>query len=291
MTNGAARPKVNDRRTLAKESLNPLKPVTRRSLAQSYRTITRLPHEPRSCHTAFMISVIIPTLNAATTLPATLESLIPAAVQGLVREVLVIDGGSTDSTLKLADGFGAITISGGPIRATRLTAGAKLARFPWLLFLDPGCALDPGWEREVGHLIGKIEDGNRPPVAAVFRFVLDDDGFEARATEFFARWSATLLGLAHAEQGLLIPQSLFTEVGGFKPYPVLEDVDLSRRVGRRRLLTLRSNAVSNANHYRQQGYTARALRYYGCLGLYALRVPTTRIASLIGPEPKQAPGT
>lgn len=259
--------------------------------AQSYRTITRLPHEPRSCHTDFMISVIIPTLNSATTLSATLESLIPAAVQGLVREVLIVDGGSTDATLKIADGFGAITIAGGPLRASRLTVGAQLARFPWLLFIDPDCALDPGWEREAGHLIGKIEDGNRPPSAAVFRFVLDDDGIKARVTEFFARWSAVLLGLAHSEQGMLIPQSLYTEVGGFKPYPLLADVDLSRRVGRRRLMTFRSNAVSNANHYRQQGYIARALRYYGCLGLYALHVPMVRIASLLGPAPKQAPGT
>jgi glycosyltransferase involved in cell wall biosynthesis len=264
--------------------------MKRQPTAQSYRTFLRLPLDARSCHTAFMISVIIPTLNAAATLPATLESLIPAAVQGLVREVLVVDGGSTDATLKIADGFGAVTISGGPLRANRLTVGAQLARFPWLLFIDPDCALDPGWEREAGHLIGKVEDGNRSPTAAVFRFALDDSGIEPRATERLARWSAALLGLAHAEQGLLIPRTLYAEVGGFKPYPLLEDVDLSRRVGRRRLMTFRSTAVSNANRFRQQGYFGRALRYYGCLGLYTLNVPMERIASLLGPPPQQAPG-
>ncbi len=237
-----------------------------------------------------MISVIIPTLNAATTLPGTLESLIPAAVQGLVREVLIVDGGSTDTTLKIADGYGAVTISGGPLRANRLTVGAQLARFPWLLFIDPDCALDPGWEREADHLIGKIEGGDRSPAAAVFRFALDDTGIEPRATECLARWSAALLGLSHAEQGLLIPRTLYAEVGGFKPYPLLEDVDLSRRVGRCRLLTFRTTAVSSANRYREQGYTSRALRYYGCLGLYALHVPMERIASLLGPPPKQATG-
>lgn len=257
-----------------------------RAAQQSYRTFARLQPEARPCHTDVMISVIIPTLNAAATLPATLESLIPAAVQGLVREVVIVDGGSTDATLKLADGYGAVTISGGPLRANRLAAGAQSAHFPWLLFLDPDCALDPGWEREVSHLIGKIEDGNRNPTAAVFRFALDDTGFEPRATEYLARWSATILGLSHAEQGLLIPRNLYSEVGGFKPYPLLEDVDLSRRVGRRRRTTLRSTAVSNANRYRDQGYISRALRYYGCLGLYALHVPMDRIASLLGPPPK-----
>jgi hypothetical protein len=260
-----------------------------RTTAQSYRTRTRLPHEARPCHTDFMISVIIPTLNAAATLPATLESLIPAAVQGLVREVLIVDGGSTDATLKIADGYGAMTISGGPFRADRLTIGAQQARFSWLLFINPDCALDPGWEREADQLISKIEDGDRTPAAAVFRFALDDTGFEPRTTECLARWSAALMGLSHAEQGLLIPRTLYNEVGGFKSYPLLEDVDLSRRIGRRRLTTLRTTAVSNANRYRQQGYIGRVMRYYSGLGLYALHVPMERIASLLGPPPKQAP--
>ncbi|MEQ1696381.1 MAG: glycosyltransferase [Hyphomicrobiaceae bacterium] len=268
----------------------PLETSRRRAEAQSYRTPLRLPLDAPPCHTQFMISVIVPTLNAATTLPATLESLIPAAVQGLVREVLVVDGGSTDATLKIADGYGAVTITGGPLRANRLTVGAQLARFPWLLFIDPDCALDPGWEREADHLIGRIEDGSRSPTAAVFRFALDDTGLEPRSAERLSRWSALLLGLSHAEQGLLIPRSLYTEVGGFKPYPMLENIDLSRRVGRHRLTTFRSTAVSSANRYRQQGYMSLALRYYGCLGLYALHVPMERIMSLLGLPPKQAPG-
>ena len=261
-----------------------------RVTGQSYRTPMCLLHEPRPCHTDFMISVIITTLNAAATLPATLESLVPAAVQGLVREVLIIDGGSTDTTLNIADGFGAVSISGGPLRASRLALGAQHARFPWLLFINPDCALDPGWEREASHLIEKIEDGNRRPTAAVFRFALDDTGIEPRTTEWLARWSAALMGFSHAEQGLLIPRTLYAEVGGYKPYPMLEDVDLSSRVGRRRLAKLRTIALSNANRYRQQGYIGRALRYYGSLGLYALHVPMERIASLLGPPPKQAPG-
>ncbi len=263
----------------------------RRPIAQSYRAFACLPGAPDPCKTDFMISVIIPTLNAAATLPSTLESLIPAAVQGLVREVLIVDGGSTDSTLKIADGYGASTISGGPLRASQLMIGAQQARFSWLLVIDPDCVLDPGWEREVGHLIGKIEDGNRVPTAAVFRFALDDTGIGPRATECLARWSAALLGLAHAEQGLLIARTLYAEVGGFKPYPLLEGVDLSRRVGRRRLLTLRTTAVSNANRYRQEGYIRRCLRYYGCLGLFTLHVPMERIASLLGPPPKPAPAS
>jgi len=235
-----------------------------------------------------MISVVIPTLNSAATLAATLESLIPAAVQGLVREVVIVDGGSGDATLTIADGFGAVTIAGGPMRANRLTAGAQQARFSWLLFIDPDCVLDHGWDREVGQHISKIEDGDRPPSAAVFRYGLDDIGFEPRATEMLARWSSAIFGLSHAEQGLLIPRTLYTEVGGFKPYPMLEDIDLTRRIGRRRLMRLRATALTSAARHRQQGYINRAMRYYGSIGLYALNVPMNRIACLLGPTPKQA---
>jgi glycosyltransferase involved in cell wall biosynthesis len=237
-----------------------------------------------------MISVVIPTLNASATLPAALESLIPAAVHGLVREVIVVDGGSSDATLKIADGFGALTVSGTPLRASRLMLGAQQARFSWLLFIDPNSVLDPGWEREADTHIGKVEEGNRSISAGVFRAAIDDTGLRPRATETLARWTATAFGCSHAEQGLLIPRALYTEVGGYKPLATLEDVDLTRRIGRRRLTRFRTLAVSNSATHRQHGYLKPAMRYYGSLALYALNVPAGRIASLLGPHPKQAPG-
>lgn len=232
-----------------------------------------------------MISVIVPTLNSATTLSSTLESLISAAVQGLVREVLVVDGGSTDNTLAIADGYGATTISASPQRSLRLAAGVQQSRCPWLLVLNPDSVLEVGWEREAEHVMGKIDDGSRPAKAVVFRYVFDDTGFAPRTLEILARSVATIFGLAHAEQGLLIQRSLLTELGGYKPLPVLEDVDLTWRLGRRRLTTLRAGAVRNTAGLRGAGYARYALRYYTTLTLYGLHVPMARIAPLYGPRP------
>src|SRR5436309_1127765 len=82
-----------------------------------------------------MISVVIPTVNAEATLGQALAALVPAAVDGLVREVIVVDGGSTDRTAEIVDHAGANLLKGGAGRGQQLGAGAARARFSWLLFL------------------------------------------------------------------------------------------------------------------------------------------------------------
>jgi len=123
-----------------------------------------------------MISVIIPTLNAEATLAVTLASLIDAAVEGLVREVLVVDGGSGDRTRRIVDQAGAELIEAAPGRGRQLAEGAKRARMPWLLFLHADTRLPADWQDEVTQFIQGIENGAAPPTAAAFRFRLDDKG-------------------------------------------------------------------------------------------------------------------
>ena len=126
-----------------------------------------------------MISVVIPTLNSEAGLAATLTSLVPAAVDGLVREAIVVDGGSTDRTLEITDHAGADIVKAEAGRGTQLRAGAARARFPWLLFLHPDTELEAGWEREVSQFIDRVEAGRRRDTAAVFRFAVDDEGVDA----------------------------------------------------------------------------------------------------------------
>src|SRR5262245_78717 len=130
-----------------------------------------------------MITVIIPTLNAETSLAATLTALVPGAVDGLVRQVIVVDGGSSDRTLRIAEDAGADIVRSEPGRGRQLQAGARAARFPWLLFLHADTVLDPGWEREVATFVERVDIGQRPLAAAAFRFALDDMGFLPRMIE------------------------------------------------------------------------------------------------------------
>jgi rSAM/selenodomain-associated transferase 2 len=229
-----------------------------------------------------MISVVIPALNAEATLGQTLAALVPAAVDGLVREVIVVDGGSGDQTREIVDQAGAQLIDERAGRGRQLAAGAAQARFPWLLFLHADTVLEPGWERETASFMERIDTGSHAPAAAAFRFALDDQGPKPRLLERLVALRCRLLRLPYGDQGLLVPKSLYEEIGGFSPLPLMEDVDLVRRLGRRRTVLLRSRAMTSAERFRRDGYVRRSALNLACLALFALRVPAPVIRRMYG---------
>jgi glycosyltransferase involved in cell wall biosynthesis len=219
-----------------------------------------------------MISVIIPTLNAERKLPRCFDSLIAAAVRGVVREVIVADGGSSDHTLAIADGAGAHIEQAGKSRSACLRAGALAARGDWLLFLHPETALETGWEIEVESFIAQAMPER--PRAAIFRFALEDFGGEARRAEAKALLRGWMLALPYGDQGLLIPKRLYKKLGGYRDLARMEDADLVRRIGRRRLVHLRARAVNLARPH--------LAPWRGLLLslLHVLRVPARVVARL-----------
>jgi rSAM/selenodomain-associated transferase 2 len=229
-----------------------------------------------------MISVVIPTLNAEATLGPTLSALVPAAVDGLIKEVIVVDGGSADRTKEIVDQAGAEVFDARAGRGHQLAAGAVRARFPWLLFLHADTMLEPGWEGEASGFMERVDLGRQPPSAAAFRFALDDQGPKPRLLERLVALRCRLLRLPYGDQGLLLPKSLYEEIGGFSPLPLMEDVDLVRRLGRRRTVLLRSRAVTSAERFRREGYVRRSALNLACLAAYALRVPTPLIRRMYG---------
>jgi glycosyltransferase involved in cell wall biosynthesis len=206
-----------------------------------------------------MISVVIPTLNSEQVLPATLTALVPAALEGVVRDVIVVDGGSTDRTREIADHAGAEVITAPANRGAQLRAGAHAARHPWLLFLNPDTVLEPGWEREADAFVERVERGATRHVAAAFRFALDDEGVAPRALETLVRLRGAIVRLPYGAQGLLVSRRAYDAAGGHRALPMMEDVDIARRLGGRRLKQLRSRAVTDAARYRRDGYLRGAL--------------------------------
>jgi rSAM/selenodomain-associated transferase 2 len=229
-----------------------------------------------------MISVVVPSLNAEADLPHSLSALIPAAMEGVVREVVIADGGSSDASAEIADAAGAAFLKAGRGRGQQLAAGAAAAKGPWLLFLHADTVLEEGWEREASAFIRGIERGETEDGAAVFRFGLDDKGVKPALLTLGVGLRCRLLRMPYGDQGLLISKRLYDRIGGFRPLTLMEDVDLVRRLGRRRIHLLRSRAVTSARRYRAEGYFRRMLRNLTCLSLYYLRVPTSVLTRLYG---------
>jgi rSAM/selenodomain-associated transferase 2 len=222
------------------------------------------------------ISVIIPALDVAGELPATLAALGGAR---LVGEVIVADGGSADDSVRVARDAGARIVAGPRGRGTQLAAGAAVASGDWLLFLHADCRLAPDWEEAVAAFVAAP---GAPGHAGYFTFALDDTSPVARRLERVVGWRCRAIALPYGDQGLLIARTLYDTVGGYAALPLMEDVDLVRRLGRRRLAPLGARLYASARRYRRDGYVRRPLRNLLCLSLYYLRVPAHRIARLYG---------
>ena len=218
-----------------------------------------------------MLSVVIPTLNAAPSLPACLGAL------GTVDEFIVADGGSADGTREIAEAAGACVIRTQRGRGRQLAAGAAAARGDWLLFLHADTRLGSGWREAVARHIEA-----RGHKAACFRFRLDDPAWQARLIERGVALRTRLLALPYGDQGLLIPRALYDAAGGYQPVPLMEDVGLVRRIGRARLRLLEADAVTSAERWRRDGWARRSSRNLLCLALHRLGMSPERLARLYG---------
>ncbi len=217
------------------------------------------------------LSVIIPTLNAAQTLPACLASLLPGAA--LIREIIIVDGGSTDATTSLA--ANARLIQTPPSRGAQLAAGAGAASGDFLLLLHADTRLSPDWPKAAATAM------QAPDYAHYFRFRLDSPARAARILEAIVALRCRLLRLPYGDQALLISRAHLDAVGGIPDIPLMEDVALARRL-RKTLRPLAATALTSAARYQRDGFVRRPLRNLVCLTLYYCGVPPARIKKLYG---------
>jgi rSAM/selenodomain-associated transferase 2 len=221
------------------------------------------------------LSIVIPALNAAASLPVALVAA--GAVEP--GEIIVADGGSADDTSAFAALSGAKVVYSARGRGYQLAAGAMAASGEWLLFLHADCILEPGWGEAAGRFIAADGAEGR---AGYFDLVFDDANPAARRLERIVGWRSRALGLPYGDQGLLINRALYDAVGGFAPLPLMEDVDLVRRLGRARLAPIGARCLTSAARYRREGYWRRPARNLLCLSLYFAGVAPERIVRLYG---------
>ncbi len=218
------------------------------------------------------LSIILPTLDAAPVLPGAFAALMEGLAAGLIREVIVSDGGSRDATGKIARAAGARLLTGAPGRGGQLRRGAQAAGGDWLLFLHADSWLAPGWAEAVATHMQRAPDR-----AAAFRLTFRASGPGARLTAGWANLRARLFHLPYGDQGLLIPRALYEQIGGFADIPLMEDVAMARRLGRR--LCLLDHPIStDAGRYLAEGWLRRGARNWLTLARYLAGTDPERLA-------------
>ncbi|MCL5291242.1 MAG: TIGR04283 family arsenosugar biosynthesis glycosyltransferase [Actinobacteria bacterium] len=208
------------------------------------------------------MSIIIPVLNEAESLPDLLEHL--GAVGA--HEVIVADGGSTDGSIEIA-GSGARTISSLPGgRARQMNAGAAAASGDILLFLHADSTLP---ERAVEMIETAMED--KRVVGGRFRVELDDPGAIFRVIGRLINARDAAFGGFTGDQAIFVRRRVFEEMGGYAEIPLMEDLDLARRLKRLgTLVRLPAKVVTSARRWKKRGVVRTILLMWCLRALYLM---------------------
>ena len=216
------------------------------------------------------LSVIIPTLNAQDSLTPCLEALMEGLEAGLIRELIVADGGSMDGTGALAQAWGAQVLQGPPSRGGQLRRGCAVAQGDWLLVLHADTALQRGWAEAVHRHIATS------PKAGWFKLRFDVGGLAAAVVAGWANLRSTA-GLPYGDQGLLVPRALYEAVGGYVDQPLMEDVALARML-KGHLVPLAATAITSAAKYQRKGWLRQGAGNLWILLRYAAGWDVERLA-------------
>ena len=198
------------------------------------------------------LSVIIPTLDAAVALPQTLGGLMEGLEAGLVRELIISDGGSGDATRAMADEVGAVWVSGAPSRGGQLRRGVVASGGAWLLVLHADTVLPERWSGVVERQMSRGRPG-------YFRLGFDAEGLAPTLVAGWANLRSRVFGLPYGDQGLLISRSEYDAVGGYLDIPLMEDVAMARALGRR-MEEMPLRVRTSATRYARDGWMRRGGR-------------------------------
>jgi rSAM/selenodomain-associated transferase 2 len=216
------------------------------------------------------LSIVIPTLDAETGLPDCLTALMEGVHAGLIRDLVISDGGSCDATLAIADAAGATLVTGPASRGGQLGRGMAAARGDWLLALHADTVLAAGWSEAV--LDHMRADGG----PAAFRLAFRARGVMPVLVAGWANLRSRLFALPYGDQGLLVSCADYEAAGGYPDQPLMEDVALVRALGRITLLP--AAARTDAARYRRAGWLRRGARNLWTLARYLGGADPERLA-------------
>jgi uncharacterized protein len=223
------------------------------------------------------ISIVIPALNEARSIAKVLER-----IHNLPNlEVILIDGGSSDDTIAIAQSFDVKVLSSPPGRACQMNVGAKAATGKILLFLHADTFLPLGFETMVRSTLQPPLSGETPsPVAGAFTLHIDDPLPILRSIERLVAWRSQWRQMPYGDQAIFLTAATFWEIGGFAEMPIMEDYELIRRLQYRgRIETLPAPVVTSARRWLKRGVWKTTLINQAIVLGYSIGISPTRLAA------------
>jgi rSAM/selenodomain-associated transferase 2 len=192
-----------------------------------------------------VVSVVVPTLDEA---PSLAETLTVARRHG-AADIVVVDGGSRDATRDVAAPLADAVVVAARGRAAQMNAGAAAARGDVLLFLHADTRLPGGFADAVAQALAAPD-----AVAGFFAVVLDAAGWRYRTIGRLISVRSRMTRVATGDQAIFVRRDVFEALGGFASLPLMEDIELMRRLKRRgRVVALRETVTTSARRWERHG--------------------------------------
>ena len=217
------------------------------------------------------IAVVIPTLNEERVLSRTLL----AVRQLRFDEVVLVDGGSRDQTVSIAQGqLQGLSLQPAQVmvseqgRARQMNAGARATRSGVLLFLHADTLLPPETRTEIERVLA-----NPKYVGGRFDVRFEDDRGWAWLVSRLMNWRSRWSGIATGDQAIFVRRAVFDDLGGFADLPLMEDLELARRLKRAgSIAKLRTKVTTSFRRWEQQGALRTIVQMWLLRFLYWLGV-------------------
>ena len=216
-----------------------------------------------------LISIVIPVFRDAEVLSRTLDAMDFGGAEVIVAAT---EGDASLAALR-ASQSDVIWVTAPRGRARQMNAGAAVARGDWLLFLHADTCLMPGWRAAIDRA-----DADAAINLGCFRFALDSPSPAARLIEIGVRIRVRLFGLPYGDQALFVRREAFAALRGYSDLPIMEDVDLVRRLRETgRLYAASEQAVTSARRWEEDGWLRRTARHLSLIVRYFAGVHPERL--------------
>jgi len=218
------------------------------------------------------VAVIVPLLNEIGMLPVMAEQWRRLAAD----ELLIVDGGSTDGSLEYLQGSGLRWLASGMGRAVQMNAGAAHSRSDIIVFIHADTSIN-------SSRLSEVRQAFLDPETVAGRFDIRLEGKQPllRVVERLINWRSRLTRISTGDQAMFVRRDVFERIGGFADQPLMEDVELSKRLKREgRIACLRQRVTTSGRRWEKQGAMRTILLMWWLRLLYWLGVSPERLAAM-----------